>query len=116
MLGMHFDHCNKFGLEFSFENCKLNHSSFYQTKIKKTAFKNSELKEVDFTDCDISVSVFNNCDLLNAKFENAILEKADLRTAYNYSIDPNANRIKKAKFSLNGIPGLLNGYDIEIEN
>jgi fluoroquinolone resistance protein len=43
------------------------------------------------------------------------LEKADLRTAYNYSIDPSINKIKKAKFSLPGVVGLLSKYDIEIE-
>lgn len=36
MLGLRFDHCNEFGLSFSFDNCSLNHSSFYKLKIKKT--------------------------------------------------------------------------------
>jgi hypothetical protein len=43
------------------------------------------------------------------------LEKADFRTSYNYSINPEVNRIKKAKFSTAGIAGLLCKYDIEIE-
>jgi fluoroquinolone resistance protein len=47
-------------------------------------------------------------------FDHTILEKADLRSSYNYSFDPEINRIKKAMFSLQGIPGLLNKYDIEI--
>jgi hypothetical protein len=38
-----------------------------------------------------------------------------LRTSYNYSINPEVNRIKKAKFSTTGIAGLLHKYDIEIE-
>jgi hypothetical protein len=53
--------------------------------------------------------------MANATFENTILEKADLRTSYNYLIDPEINRIKKAKFSKEGIVGLLHRYDIEIE-
>ncbi|RZK88142.1 MAG: pentapeptide repeat-containing protein, partial [Pedobacter sp.] len=28
MLGLHFENCNDFGLAFSFNNCKLDHSSF----------------------------------------------------------------------------------------
>jgi hypothetical protein len=43
------------------------------------------------------------------------LEKADFRTAFNYSINPETNRIKKAKFSKEGLNGLLDKYDIEIE-
>ena len=39
----------------------------------------------------------------------------DFKTSYNYSIDPEVNSIKKAKFSLEGISGLLYKYDIVIE-
>ncbi|PRY83786.1 pentapeptide repeat-containing protein [Mongoliibacter ruber] len=115
MLGLRFDTCVKFGLSFSFDNCQLNHSSFYKTKIKKTVFKNSQLQETDFVDSDLNSAVFENCDLTLASFENTNLEKADFRTSYNYSIDPEINSIKKAKFSLSGILGLLDKYDIEIE-
>ncbi len=48
-------------------------------------------------------------------FENTILDKTDFRTAYNFSIDPSINRMKKARFSVSGLPGLLSKYDIEIE-
>jgi len=116
MLGLHFDHCSEFGLSVSFDNCNLNHSSFFQTKLKKTIFKNSKLQEVDFTECDLSSSVFNNCDLMNATFDKTVIEKADFRTAFNYSINPETNRIKKGRFSLSGIAGLLDRYDIEIDS
>jgi fluoroquinolone resistance protein len=115
MLGLHFENCNKFGLTVNFENCNLNHSSFYQLKLKKTTFKNLKLHEVDFSGCDLSNSVFDNCDLTKATFENTIIEKVDFRTSFNYSIDPEINRIKKAKFSLGGVTGLLYKYDIEID-
>lgn len=116
MLGFRFDLCNTFGLAFIFTDCQLNHSSFYKLKIKKTRFKNCGLQEVDFTDCDLSASVFDNCDLLRAAFDNTNLEKADLRSAFNYSIHPETNSIKKAKFSLNGLAGLLGRYDVDIES
>jgi len=116
LLGLHFENCNEFGLAFTFEDCQLDHSSFYRTKIKKTNFKNSSLKDSDFTECDLTGSVFKNCDLDRAMFEKTILEKADLRTSFNYSIDPENNRLRKAKFSLLEISGLLDKYDIEIDN
>jgi uncharacterized protein YjbI with pentapeptide repeats len=115
MLGLRFDNCNELGLSVSFENCQLNHSSFYKTKIKKTVFKNSQLQEVDFAEADLTNSVFDNSNLLLSVFEFTILEKADFRTAYNYTINPENNRIKKAKFSISGVAGLLDKYDIEIE-
>jgi fluoroquinolone resistance protein len=116
MLGLRFDTCLEFGVTFSFDNCQLDHSSFYQRKIKKTVFNNCRLNEVDFAGSDLSGAVFDKCDLNRANFENTILEKADFRTAYNYSIDPEMNKMKKAKFSLNGLAGLLEKYDIVIEN
>jgi uncharacterized protein YjbI with pentapeptide repeats len=114
MLGIHFENCNQFGLTVSFDNCNLSHSSFYQAKLKKTVFKNCNLQEVDFTETDISYSLLEKCDLADATFENTIMEKADFRSAFNYSINPEINRIKKAKFSLTGLKGLLGKYDIEI--
>jgi uncharacterized protein YjbI with pentapeptide repeats len=115
MLGLLFYNCSEFGLSFSFDNCNLDHSSFYKTKIKKTFFKNSHLQEADFTDCDLANSSFENCNLAKARFENTILEKVDFRTSHNYTIDPEINRIKKAKFSLTQVTGLLDKYDIEID-
>jgi uncharacterized protein YjbI with pentapeptide repeats len=116
MLGLRFDTCNEFGLSISFESCQLNHSSFYKTKIKKTFFKNSHLQEADFTETDLTDSVFDNCDMERATFDQTLLEKVDFRTSINYSIDPELNRIKKAKFSIFGVVGLLDKYDIEIEH
>ncbi|MEM4663148.1 MAG: pentapeptide repeat-containing protein, partial [Candidatus Diapherotrites archaeon] len=110
-----FDTCNEFGLSFSFEGCQLNHSSFYKTKIKKTIFKDSELLETDFTEADLTNAVFDKCNLTQAIFDHTILEKADFRTSYNYTIDPEINRIKKAKFSITGLAGLLYKYEIVIE-
>jgi len=115
MLGLPFYDCSEFGLSFSFDNCNLGHSSFYKTKIKKTVFRNSQINEVDFTDCDLAHSSFENCNLAKARFENSILEKVDFRTSFNYSIDPEINRVKKAKFSLTQVGGLLDKYDIEID-
>lgn len=115
MLGLRFDSCSDFGLSISFENCQLNHSSFYKLNLKNTLFSDSQLQEIDFSEADLSNSVFKNCNLLLSVFERTTLDKADFRTAVNYSIDPEKNRIKKAKFSIQGVHGLLNKYDIIIE-
>jgi len=93
----------------------LNNASFFKTKIQKTAFNTCQLQEADFTSCDATSTIFDNCNFLNAKFENTVLEKADFRTAYNYVIDPTLNKIKKARFSLPGVTGLLQQFNIIIE-
>jgi fluoroquinolone resistance protein len=115
MVGLRFDTCNEFGLSFSCEHCVLSHSTFYRTKIRKTTFANSQLDEADFTECDLTGSVFDRCDLKRALFHNTIMEKADFRTSYNYTIDPEVNKIRKARFALPEIVGLLAKYDITID-
>jgi len=46
MLGLRFENCNDFGLAFTFNNCKLDHSSFYKLKLKKTSFKIRSCKKL----------------------------------------------------------------------
>lgn len=115
ILGVNFENCSEFLFKVDFNKCILNFSSFYKRNLKKTAFQGCILQETDFTQADLTGALFDQCDLLNTKFEQTNLEKADLRSAVNYSIDPEINRVKKAKFSLQGITGLLDKYDIEIE-
>jgi fluoroquinolone resistance protein len=115
LLGLNFNECNKFLMLLDFEDCHLDLASFAKLKLKNTRFKNCSLQEVDFSDTDLSNSVFDNCDFSRAIFGNTILEKADLRTSRNYVIDPEDNRMKKAKFSIPGVLGLLIKYNIVVD-
>jgi uncharacterized protein YjbI with pentapeptide repeats len=73
------------------------------------------LQDADFAEADLTSALFDNCNLAQAVFDNTTLEKADFRTSYNFFIDPESNRLKKAKFSIEGVVGLLGKYDIIIE-
>ena len=75
----------------------------------------ASLKEVDFAEADLTSASFVNCDMTGTLFDNTKLLKADLRTSYNFSIDPASNAIKGAKFSKEEVIGLLSKYDIIIE-
>ncbi len=115
MLGVHFENCSDFMFQVGFNNCVLNLSSFYKRQLKKAIFRGCTLHEVDFTDADATAAVFDNCDLTGAIFQDTVLEKADLRTAYNFSINPDINKIKKARFSVHGLVGLLDKYQLDIQ-
>lgn len=88
---------------------------YFWRNLKKIQFTNTQLYEADFTECDLTEGVFENCDLKRAIFDNTNLEKTDFRTAYNYAFDPNNNRLKKTRFALPAVLGLLGKYDIDIE-
>ena len=115
LLGFQLKDCNEFLLNVHFENCQLNLASFAELKLANTIFINCDLREVDFAKADLTNVTFDNCDLSHAIFENTNLEKADLRTAYNYTIDPQKNRVGKAKFSRDGLAGLLRSFGIVVE-
>jgi len=115
LLGLNFCDCSDFLFTVKFENCILDYSSFARKKMAKTHFLNSSLRNVDFTDSDLSKAVFANDDLTNAVFNKTTIKEADFLTARNYSIDPEKNNVKKARFSLYGVIGLLNKYDIRVE-
>jgi uncharacterized protein YjbI with pentapeptide repeats len=115
LLGVNFSECVDFLFIVQFERCVLDYASFVKKKMVKTLFSGSSLRSVDLTECDLTKSKFIDTDLLNAQFHHTTLKEADLLTATGYSIDPETNNIRKAKFSLHSVSGLLHKYDIIIE-
>ncbi|WP_144017280.1 pentapeptide repeat-containing protein [Ekhidna lutea] len=115
MLGIQFDTCNKLLFEASFESCQLDHSVFFQMKLKNIDFLNCQLVEVDFAEADLSGGKLVGCDLTNAKFDFTNLEGADLSKSSGLIIDPESNKINKAKIPLSQLSGLLAKYNIKID-
>ena len=80
----------------------------------KSKRQNSKITEVDITETDLSESIFDNCDLRGAIFSFTNVEKVDFTSSYNYTINPEENKIKKSKHSQGQLGGLLSKYDIKI--
>jgi len=102
--------------EFHFKDCLLDYSQFYALKLKKMQFINCSMIAVDFMGSDLTEVLFDNCNLRRAVFIDTIANKADFSTSYDFTIDPEKNKLKKAIFSTNGLKGLLQKYDIVITN
>jgi uncharacterized protein YjbI with pentapeptide repeats len=115
LLGVSFIECKDFLFSVRFDGCVLDYCSFARKKMLKTSFTNSSMKGVDFSATDLTGSLFSNVDLSKAIFNKTVLRQADLSTATNFDIDPESNNIRKAKFSIYGLAGLLGKYDIEVE-
>lgn len=84
-------------------------------KLNKNRFRNSRITEADFTGSVLKDLSFINCDLQRSIFRNTNLEGVDFRSSFNYSIDPSANGVKKARFSLSRITGPPDRFDNVIE-
>lgn len=114
MLGFRFDQCTPMLMSFKFEHCQLNYAVFTALGIKQTTFVGCNLEDADFTQADLTKATFDNCSLLRAQFDGANLTQADLRTASDFSIDPERTKLSKARFSSHNLAGLLYRYQLVI--
>jgi uncharacterized protein YjbI with pentapeptide repeats len=115
VVGVDFSACLPFLFAVSFEKCNLEYSHFIKCRMKKTLFKECVLREVDFTEADLTDASFPGCDLSNTVFSRTNLTRADFRTARNYALDLDDNMVKRAKFALSGVAGLLRKYELALE-
>ncbi len=119
---VHFKGCKMVGSDFSnvkdflfnarFTDCILDYAAFMKKKNRKGRFDKCSLKGADFSEADLSDTIFDRCDLSAAVFMNTTLNGTNFTTAFNFTIDPERNSLKKAKFSTDGLAGLLAKYGI----
>lgn len=115
MIGLFFDECNTFGLKFDFHDCILDNCIFTGLKLKGTVFENCRIINADFSSCDLENSSFAGSNLSEAVFENTNLMNCDLRSVSELSLDPEKNKLKKAKINIESLPGLLQKHGLKIE-
>jgi len=115
LTGTDFSGCRDILFEVSFEDCILDFCIFFRNNLRKTIFSACKIHEAGFSECDLREALFKDCDLLRTVFTQNDLTGADFRTALNYTIDPESNRLRNSKFSYPGVLGLLDRYDIIIK-
>jgi len=115
LLGVDFGKCKSFAFEVSFSRCTLDFARFMAVPLKGALFEDCSIREANFTAADLTRARFLECNLDRAVFSRTKLEQADLRTARNFVIDPEQNRVAKAKFSTHNVAGLLHKYGIVVE-
>jgi uncharacterized protein YjbI with pentapeptide repeats len=114
LLYVDFGACNPFGFHVDFEECQLDYALFLNRKLKKGRFTECSLREVQFLSCDLTGTIFRRCNLELARFEQNNLSQVDFSSSYNISLDPDENKLRKARFSLHNLPGLLKKYELVI--
>ncbi|MVM37821.1 pentapeptide repeat-containing protein [Spirosoma sp. HMF3257] len=109
-----FGQCNAFGFHVNFQECQLDNTAFLNRKLKKAKFVDCSIIEAHFIRCELVGALFKNCNLEFAKFDGNDLTQVDFSSSYNIELNPDENKVKKAKFSLQNLPGLLTKYDLII--
>ena len=115
MVGVPFAEANSLMLSFNCTGCNLSLALFYGLELKGFQFKNCNLGQADFTESNLTQAIFDNCNLENAIFDGTNLEKANFSSAYNFTINPEKNKLKNAIFSRKTIDGLLKKYNIVLD-
>jgi len=120
-----FDECKLLGLQFTacrdmlfgvhFDHCQMRYASFAGRYMPNTRFVGCALDEADFADADLTGAAFTDCSLAGAVFQNTTLVEADFATATGFTIDPESNRLQRARFSLHGLLGVVAKYELVVE-
>lgn len=114
LMGVDFSRCPGFLFEVNFTDCILDFCSFEKLKMANTTFRKCSMKGVDLAGTQLPNSLFHQVNLEEATFANTNLKEANLSTAYNFTISPTQNNLKKAIFSENNLSGLLREFSITI--
>lgn len=115
LLGLQFTACRDLLFGVHFDQCQLRYASFAGRQMPGTPFRGCGLDEADFADADLSGAVFQDCSLAGAVFQNTQLGGADFRTATGFTIDPERNQLRQARFSLPGLLGIVAKYELLVE-
>lgn len=115
VMGIHFNLCSHFALGFDFKACHVQSCIFMELALRQISFQECQIVDCDFYKTDLTQANFNRAVFQGAIFEQTVLVKADFREAVGYNINPNNNKVKKAKFSLPEVVTLLDHLDIVID-
>jgi fluoroquinolone resistance protein len=102
-------------MSFGFTECVLDYSSFFGLSLRTIKLVRCHAQAADFAEADLSGADCSGTDFTESKFLHTNIEKADFTGATGYAIDPTANRVKQARFSLPEAISLLRGFDVVIE-
>lgn len=100
--------------DISLTECVLNYSSFHSMELKGMKIHKCTALETDFMEANLSGANLTETDFNGSLFMRTNLAGADFTEAFNYSIDPRSNNIKKAKFTIPEVIGLLDAFEIEL--
>ena len=112
------DSLNRFNLVFSrcpYEESPFRYNDFSGMALNGFDWTGAELQQCTFDDTRLAGASFYGVRLGGTRFTRCDLQKADLRTAEEYAIDLETNKLKGARFSFPDVVRLLDGTGIVIE-
>jgi len=115
LVGVDFSRCSSHFFTVSFRNCLIETCNFSSLKLNRTPFIASTIRECRFTGSNLMEADFENSSLEKTLFHDCDLREARFHAAKHYAIDPTANKVKDATFSLPEAVSLLTGLGIHLQ-
>jgi fluoroquinolone resistance protein len=84
----------------SFDGCDLRYTSFVKLRLRATKFLRCVARESNFIETDLSDTDFGETDLSDSVIRGCTLAKANLSKATGVLFDPQHNKVKGARISL----------------
>lgn len=104
----------KFPLGVGFTRCILDYAMFFGLSLAGVTLTDCTARETDFREANLTGAILRGTDFVGSLFHHTNLARADLTGAHEYTIDPAANTVTRAIFSLPDALALLAGFDIVI--
>lgn len=115
MDGIDFTTCNQMLFSINLKRCKIAYGIFSGLQMSGYNLSGSALTNCLFEETDLSRANLSDCDLKGSTFDRTNLTSADLRSSTGYQIDPNTNKISKARFSYPEVLSLLKPFGVVVE-
>ena len=115
LTGINFTEASEYGFSPDFTDCLLDSCVFYDNTLNHDCFINTTLRNTDFTNCRLKNVDFSGSRFQSAGILGCNLEGSDFRSASGYSIDPSANKLKGARFSLPEAASFLKYIGVTVE-
>jgi uncharacterized protein YjbI with pentapeptide repeats len=116
IVGINFYACDQLVFDIEFDRCHILNCNFSDLKMKLSKFEGCEISGCDFQNAYLVGAVFDLSSFSETLFHACDLEKASFRGARGYAIDPRANKIAKAVFSVPEVLSLVECFGIRIED
>ena len=99
----------------TFNGCDLRYASFTNLRLRATAFVKCTMREVNFVDVDLTKADFTDTDLTGGTFQRCVLHECNLTRATSVFVDPQQNRVKGLRVSLEAAVTLAQSFGIVVE-
>lgn len=115
LIGLALFKCRQSVFDLRFVKSRIEYCNFSDVSMKRCVFDSCDFRESWFQNTFLVESRFTGCVFNDTRFDKCDLKKASFLDSTGYVIDPRDCKIQHAVFSVPGVFGLLDEFEIYIQ-